>query len=167
MTIYNIYTDGSCAPNPGRGGWAYIILYLGQYQEQSKINSGAVFNTTNNRMELRAVLQALRDMKYEFKSWDKIKIYTDSILITKWNSEGRGKKNRDMVDELVEFNRHFKSLNVQIEYIWVKGHSGIRWNEFVDDLAGSARLNAVPEHDQIPKEIKHKQRKHKYKHRMY
>lgn len=156
MTIYNIYTDGSCSPNPGRGGWAYVVVGQG-YQ------SGAVYNTTNNRMELRAVIQALKDYKDFFKTSDKIEIFTDSILITKWNSVGKGKKNRDMVDELIQLNNHYKSLNVSVIYTWIKGHSGIQWNEFVDDLAGSARIHGIAEQDSVPIEQVRRKKKQKSK----
>lgn len=137
MTIYQVYTDGSCAPNPGRGGWAYVIVYPSGYIDT---NSGAVFKTTNNRMELRAVLEVLKSGKNIFKSWDKIRLYTDSNLIVQYNSRGQGKKNRDMVDELIELNTYYKSLNIDVEYVWIKGHSNIEWNEFVDNLALEARL---------------------------
>ncbi len=112
-------------------------------------------------MELKAVIEALEGIKELAKPFDRFKILTDSTLITKYNQHGQGRKNRDLVDKLVQLNKHYKSLQVHIEYIWIKGHSGIKWNEFVDDLAGVARLHQTGELDSIPKEFKYKIKRRK------
>ncbi len=126
--LYFLYTDGSCQPNPGSGGWAYVILNANY--KPLRFKAGRVNKTTNNRMELQAVIEGLK----EIPEGSMVTIYTDSELITKYNSKGYGKKNRDLVNKLIALNTIY-----DIEYVWIKGHDGNYWNEFVDDLAGQAR----------------------------
>ena len=143
--MITIYTDGSCLTNPGNGGWAAII---NDEKEIRKI-SGSEKNTTNNRMELLAPINALKDMKPGVE----IKIYTDSQYvkngITEWintwlannwkTSKKEDVKNKDLWIELYNLN---KSLNVQ--WNWVKAHDGNPMNEEVDFLAKkAANLNRV------------------------
>jgi ribonuclease HI len=133
----HIYTDGSCLGNPGNGGWGAILLY----REHERKVSGAQKETTNNRMEIKAVIEALKLLK---KSSDNVKIYTDSKYvkdgITSWifnwkkngwrNSNRKIVKNSDLWKELDE-----EVQNHKIEWIWVKGHAGNKYNEVVDELA--------------------------------
>ena len=137
--MITIYTDGSCLSNPGNGGWAAII----NDEKEIKKISGSEKNTTNNRMELLAPINALRDMKPGVE----IKIYTDSKYvkngITEWintwlandwkTSKREDVKNKDLWIELYNLN---KSLNVQ--WNWVKAHDGNPMNEEVDLLAKKA-----------------------------
>ena len=137
--MIEIYTDGSCLTNPGNGGWAAIINKDG---EISKI-SGNEKDTTNNRMELLATINALKNMD----SKSQIKIYTDSqyvkLGITEWvnkwvtnnwkTSKKEDVKNKDLWIELYVLN---KSLN--IKWNWVKAHAGNPMNEEVDLLAKRA-----------------------------
>ena len=137
--MITIYTDGSCLTNPGKGGWAAII------NENNKIRKiiGNEKNTTNNRMELSAPINALKSIK----PGSEIKIYTDSQYvkngITDWintwlsnnwkTSKKEDVKNKDLWIELHNLN---KSLNVQ--WNWVKAHDGNPLNEEVDLLAKKA-----------------------------
>tara|TARA_Y100001970_G_C14218483_1_gene851111 strand:- start:1031 stop:1456 length:426 start_codon:yes stop_codon:yes gene_type:complete len=137
--MITIYTDGSCLNNPGNGGWAAII------SENDKIKkiSGNEKNTTNNRMELLAPINALKGIK----SGSEIKIFTDSQYvkngITDWinlwlsnnwkTSKKEDVKNKDLWIELYNLN---KSLNIQ--WNWVKAHDGNPLNEEVDLLAKKA-----------------------------
>jgi len=137
--MIEIYTDGSCLTNPGNGGWAAIINKDG---EISKI-SGNEKDTTNNRMELLAPINALKNMD----SKSQIKIYTDSqyvkLGITEWvnkwvtnnwkTSKKEDVKNKDLWIELYVLN---KSLDVK--WNWVKAHAGNPMNEEVDLLAKRA-----------------------------
>ena len=137
--MIEIYTDGSCLTNPGNGGWAAIINKKG---EITKI-SGNEKNTTNNRMELLAPINALKNMNAD----SQIKIYTDSqyvkLGITEWinkwvinnwqTSKKEDVKNKDLWIKLYELN---KSLSV--EWHWVKAHAGNPMNEEVDILARKA-----------------------------
>ena len=137
--MIEIYTDGSCLTNPGHGGWAAII------NENGKIKkiSGNEKNTTNNRMELLAPINALK----KINASSQITIYTDSqyvkLGITEWinkwiinnwqTSKKEDVKNKDLWIELYDLN---KSLNVK--WNWVKAHAGNVMNEKVDLLAKKA-----------------------------
>ena len=137
--MITIYTDGSCLTNPGNGGWAAII------NENNRIRkiSGNEKNTTNNRMELLAPINALKGIK----PGSTIKIYTDSQYvkngitdwINKWlsnnwkTSKKENVKNKDLWIELYKLN---KSFNIQ--WNWVKAHDGNPLNEEVDLLAKKA-----------------------------
>ena len=137
--MIKIYTDGSCLTNPGDGGWAAIINIDGEIKKIS----GNEKNTTNNRMELMAPINALKYMN----SKDPIVIFTDSKYvkngITEWintwvlnnwkTSKKENVKNKDLWLELHKLNQ---SLNVK--WHWVKAHAGDPLNEEVDMLAKKA-----------------------------
>jgi ribonuclease HI len=134
-----IYTDGACRGNPGPGGWAALLIAGANEREIS----GAETLTTNNRMELTAVIRALEALKRPVKG----DVYTDSQYVRKgilewmpqWKARGwktadkKPVKNQDLwlaLDELV--HRH------DLAWHWVKGHSGNAGNERVDALANRA-----------------------------
>jgi ribonuclease HI len=136
-----IYTDGSCKGNPGPGGWAAILNYAGREKELS----GAEEMTTNNRMELRAAVEALKILTRSCQ----VDIFTDSQYLkqgmTAWiynwrrngwlGAEKKPIKNQDlwmMLDELA--GKH------QVEWHWVKAHNGHEFNERVDQMAKQAIL---------------------------
>ena len=134
-----IYTDGACLGNPGRGGWGAILLY----KEHRKEISGGEKLSTNNRMEMRAVIESLKTLK----KLSEVTLYTDSKYgmdgITKWifnwkkngwkGSDKKPVKNVDLWQELdAEVAKH------QIKWVWVKGHSGNKFNEIADVLARTA-----------------------------
>ena len=137
--MIKIYTDGSCLKNPGNGGWAAIININGEIKKIS----GNEKNTTNNRMELMATINALKEMSTR----DLIEIFTDSKYvkngITEWvntwilnnwkTSKKEDVKNKDLWIELYKLNQ---SLN--IKWNWVKAHAGDPLNEEVDMLAKKA-----------------------------
>ena len=137
--MIKIYTDGSCLSNPGNGGWAAIININGEIKKIS----GKEKNTTNNRMELIAPINALKNMS----PTDPIEIFTDSKYvkngITEWintwvlnnwkTSKKEDVKNKDLWIELYKLNQ---SLNVK--WNWVKAHAGDTLNEEVDMLAKEA-----------------------------
>ena len=137
--MIKIYTDGSCLSNPGNGGWAAIINMNGEIKKIS----GNEKNTTNNRMELMAPINALKNIN----SKDPIEIFTDSKYvkngITEWintwvlnnwkTSKKENVKNKDLWLELHKLN---ESLNVK--WNWVKAHAGDPLNEEVDMLAKKA-----------------------------
>ena len=136
MSEIKIYTDGACSGNPGPGGWGAVIIQTDNIKEIC----GFEENTTNNRMELMAAIKSL-----EFISEEKnIKIYTDSVYvmdgITKWiinwkknnwlTSSKKTVKNFDLWKELDSL-----CASKEIEWFWVKGHSGNKYNERADYLA--------------------------------
>lgn len=149
-----IYTDGGCSPNPGRGGLAALLAYQGK----EKLISECYRHSTNNRMEIMAVLAALRALRRQHCY---LKIYTDSQYIAHawnkgwlagWQSRGWQKrhnkqaplKNVDLWQELVRL-----TSSHQVEFEWVRGHSGIKGNEIVDAAATQARKVATPLIDQV------------------
>ncbi len=128
-----IYTDGACSGNPGPGGWAAILIY----GEHTKEISDGEKNTTNNRMELMAVIRALKLLKETCK----VEICSDSAYIVncfrdkwyvKWERTGF-KKNEDLWRELLALYRKH-----QVEFIKVKGHSNVTLNNRCDELARAA-----------------------------
>ena len=139
MTInfdYIIYTDGACLGNPGPGGWAAIIIK----DNIKNILKGSEKSTTNNRMEILASIKAFKSIK---KS-SKIKIFTDSkylidginIWIKNWKQnewKTKNKKEVKNIDLWIELDS--QACFHQIEWEWVKGHSGNKFNEEVDVIA--------------------------------
>ena len=137
--MIKIYTDGSCIRNPGRGGWAAIILNNGKKTELK----GSKKDTTNNQMELLAPIEALK----KIPKGSKVQIYTDSKYvksgITEWihNWKKNGWKtankkevrNRELWTELDLLNNEF-----EIKWSWVKGHSTDVLNNEADLLAKEA-----------------------------
>lgn len=134
-----IYTDGGCRPNPGPGGWGVVVLQEGT--EPIEI-SGAEAEATNNRMELRAAIEALKSLSGSHA----VELITDSQYLRKgvtewmtgWRARGcktAGRKdvaNRDLWEALDrEIARH------EIDWRWVKGHAGNEWNERADELASA------------------------------
>lgn len=134
--IVTIYTDGACSGNPGPGGWGTIIRYQGHERELA----GCEPMTTNNRMELRAVIEGLRALKRSCV----VDVYTDSTYvkdgIEKWlpawkargwkTADRKPVKNQDLWQELdAQVARH------QVRFHWVKGHAGHDMNERADALA--------------------------------
>ncbi len=124
-----IYTDGSCMPNPGRGGWAYIAI---EDDSETHVKSethvyGGDNKSTNNKMELTAVIQALSD----FKKYKKLTIYSDSQYVIKC-ATGVWKKSKNL-ELWEEYEKVSKGKD--ITFVWVKGHNGDKYNEMVDKLA--------------------------------
>ena len=131
-----IYTDGACSGNPGPGGWGAVLFY----KDSKKEISGFLGNTTNNIMEMTAVIEALNCLKTSCK----ISLYSDSKYvitgITQWiygwmkknwvSASGKPVKNKGLWKEI--FNLSSKH---EIKWFWVKGHSDNEWNERCDYLA--------------------------------
>ena len=137
--MIEIYTDGACRGNPGRGGWAALLL-LGEHEREI---SGAEEHTTNNRMELTAVIRALEALKRPVQA----RIYTDSEYVrrgvTEWLASWKARgwrtadrkpvKNQDLWQRLDELRAGHR-----IEWHWVPGRAGVPGNERVDRLANEA-----------------------------
>lgn len=137
MKKVTIYTDGACSGNPGPGGWSAILIY----KDHKKEISGSEPETTNNRMELMAVINALKSLNQECE----VDLYTDSSYIVNafekgwiynWRENGwRTKdkepvKNQDLWEELYQLTQKHK-----INWIKVKGHSDNEYNNLCDKLA--------------------------------
>jgi ribonuclease HI len=139
MTEVEIYTDGACRGNPGPGGWAALLIAGGQRKEVS----GAESATTNNRMELMAAIGGLAALKRRCA----VRLYTDSkyVLqgITEWLPQWKSRGWRTAAREPVKNQDLWERLDAaaaaqDIEWHWVKGHSGHEGNEYVDELANRA-----------------------------
>ena len=133
-----IYTDGACKGNPGKGGWG-IIIYDGN--KRTKVNGGAE-KTTNNRMELMAIIKALVYNKNE-----PCIIYTDSQYVKKgitdwminWKKNGWKKKTKPHEIINVDLWKQIdEKLTKHVKVEWVKAHVGIEGNEIADELANRA-----------------------------
>jgi ribonuclease HI len=134
--VVEIYTDGACRGNPGPGGWGAILRFKGKEKELW----GGEAATTNNRMELTAVIRALEALKQP----SRVRVYTDSQYVQKgikewihgWKRNGwktadkKDVKNKDLWIELDELRKKH-----DIEWHWVKGHDGHVENERADALA--------------------------------
>ena len=137
--MIEIYTDGACRGNPGPGGWG-ALLKMGKHQKELK---GAEASTTNNRMELTAVIRALEALKRPVQA----RVYTDSEYVRRgisewlpaWKSRGwrtadrQPVKNQDLWQRLDEL-----SASHDLEWRWVPGHAGVPGNERADRLANEA-----------------------------
>lgn len=137
MKKVEIYTDGACSGNPGKGGWGAVLIY----NSKEKQFSGADPSTTNNRMELTAVIEALKALKEpcEVTLTTDSKYVCDAInkgWVYSWQKKGwkkaDGKKalNVDLWQQLLEHLQIHK-----VEFVWVKGHAGHKYNEICDTLA--------------------------------
>ena len=142
-----VYTDGGCSGNPGPGGWAYVIIRNGGQQGDilAAENWGAEKATTNNRMELQAVIAALEALSAGGD--EKVFVHTDSqyvqkgitIWIKDWKKKGwktSGKKpvkNQDLWQRLEALAAGF-----ELNWVWVKGHAGNKYNERCDELTKKA-----------------------------
>ena len=136
MKTVNIYTDGACRGNPGIGGWGALI----EYGDARKEYFGGELNTTNNQMELKAAIEALKVLKEPCI----VHLTTDSkyVLqgITSWidnwkknNWKSSSKKDVKNKDLWIELDKYVEMLDVK--WSWVKGHSGHEQNEIADQLA--------------------------------
>lgn len=143
MKHVEIFTDGACKGNPGKGGWG-AVLRMGEHEKEL---SGSEAETTNNRMELMAAIEALKALKQPCR----VTLHTDSkyVLdgITRWvfgwqkngwkTADRKPVKNGDLWIALVEAVRPHR-----VEWVWVKGHDGHPENERADRLASDAALRA-------------------------
>ena len=139
MTEVEIYTDGACRGNPGPGGWAALLVA----GKERKEVSGSEALTTNNRMELMAAIGGLGALKRRCA----VKLYTDSkyVLqgITEWLPSWKARGWRTAARTPVKNQDLWQLLDAavqeqDIEWHWVKGHSGHDGNEYVDQLANVA-----------------------------
>jgi ribonuclease HI len=139
MTEVEMFTDGACRGNPGPGGWAALLICGKERKEVSGFEAA----TTNNRMELAAAIGGISALKRRCA----VKLYTDSkyVLqgITEWLPNWKARGWRTAAREPVKNQDLWQLLdaataNQDIQWIWVKGHSGHESNEYVDQLANEA-----------------------------
>lgn len=143
-----LYTDGACSGNPGPGGWAWVLLLDGSIKSE---DSGGERETTNNRMELIAVIRGLEfvldGIAGGIMEQRTLEVRTDSqyvkngitAWIANWKANGwktaakKPVKNRELWEKL-----DMLAGRMNIKFIWVEGHAGEKWNEYCDSLAREA-----------------------------
>lgn len=149
MKNYYLYTDGACRGNPGEGAWAYLL----QDEEGKALKESSAYaaQTTNNRMELMAIIEGLSFITTMASATHKVLLYSDSQYALKtldqwmhgwkkrgWKkADGKTPENLDLIQKLYDL-----SEKLSIEVHWVKGHAGHQQNEYVDQLANQAIDNA-------------------------
>ncbi len=139
-----IYSDGAADPNPGYGGWAAVLLY----GEHEKVLTGHSPHATNNQMELQAAISALQALKRP----SVIEFHTDSEYVRRgitewidgWIKKGWVREDKPIPNVELWKNLHALVKQHQIEWFWVRGHTGNPLNERVDQLAREARLAIAP-----------------------
>ncbi len=160
--IFHAFTDGSCRPNPGRGGWGWVFYHPIGNVVIRFIDSGGKMKTTNNEMELSAMLECLQFLSKRKRPY-KVIIYSDSEYVLKglvnggnglvgpnnrgrcygWGLNGWKTKKGDRANKLLwqktclECERCYKD-GIELEMRWVKGHSDVEGNELADTLAKRA-----------------------------
>jgi len=135
-----VFTDGSCEGNPGPGGWGFVWVEADRIREEGR---GADPDTTNNRMELTALIEAYRTLPED----SQVTIYSDSQLCVntinewaaKWEQRGWRRKTGPIKNlELVQELYALAQAHPGVELTWIRAHDGSRWNEYADALAGLA-----------------------------
>lgn len=133
----DIYTDGSCLGNPGPGGWSAVLTY----EQHCKELCGGNPSTTNNRMELTAVISGLSALKYacEVTIFSDSKYVVDAInngWVQNWKSKGWRLSSKSPVANIDLWEQVLSLLSMhQVKFVWVKGHAGNALNERCDKLA--------------------------------
>jgi len=134
--VVEIFTDGACRGNPGPGGWGVLL----RYKDKEKQLYDGELNTTNNRMELMAAIMALESLTSPYQ----VRLMTDSQYVKKgitewienWIKRGWKTANKEPVKNVDLWQRlHTATQKHQIDWQWVKGHSGHAENEIADSLA--------------------------------
>jgi ribonuclease HI len=135
LPLVTIYTDGACNPNPGPGGWAALLLF----GAREKALSGGEAQTTNNRMELTAAVQALQALKQPCQ----VELYTDSEYLKRgitewlpaWRKRGWSRKGGKLANVDLWQALEAALQPHQVSWRWLRGHAGHPANERVDRLA--------------------------------
>lgn len=140
--MITLYADGSCAPNPGIGGWGCVLMMGEHYKEICGCGTGT---DTNNQMELMAVIKGLEEIKTKQIP---IHVYTDSgyvvNIFTQWIKGWRKKKFKDVKNaELIQYLDTLVLSFVEVRFFWVKGHSTNQFNIRADELANTGREQYV------------------------
>lgn len=150
MKTLDIYTDGACSGNPGKGGYGVVMIYKGNRKEFSE----GFIETTNNRMEILAVIKSLEALKEPCN----VNLYSDSKYVVdavekgwakKWKSNGWKRNKNEMASNIDMWERLLNLLEKHnVKFIWVKGHADNVENERCDFLARQAIAN-----NQLTKDI--------------
>ena len=135
--VVQLFTDGACSGNPGPGGWCAVLLCAVEDGVKEKVLSGGASDTTNNRMELTALLEGLRVLKKPCH----VTVFTDSQNVIGWLTLSWSRKDTEIarlineIDKIVQLGHH------RLEFVKVKAHSGDPINERCDRIAKSIARN--------------------------
>jgi ribonuclease HI len=136
--MINIYVDGACSGNPGIGAWAVVIE--GDTPEKVQWMTGKMVETTNNEVELEALIRAILFVFERIPKEEEITIYSDSMYVVKGiTGEWKVKTHLESWAVAEEYN------HPRIQYKWVKGHAGNKMNELADQLAKAAIKTYIPD----------------------
>lgn len=176
-----MFTDGSSSPKTKEGGWAFCTTMDVKAKETLHTDFGWKPATTNNRMELTAVINALHYAYFNYEHIRKILVYSDSEyvsnplyfgLLNEWRSKNYKKethtykngskvgteitevKNADLWEELYQVLKKYKFRKIEVDVLWVKGHNGSHYNEVCDKLAKLGRERKATNHKYEEKAIK-------------
>lgn len=149
-----IFTDGACSENPGPGGWAVVF----NTENKCHTFSGNEQSTTNNRMELRAVIEAFRKILEKSKKPDNLfELFSDSAYVVNainshwvevwqknnWKtSKCEDVKNKDLWEEFIKLRSEVNAKGIHVSIVKIKGHAGNTFNELVDKLAKEESMKA-------------------------
>ncbi len=151
-----IFTDGSCIGNPGPGGWA-AILFEENKEKPTTILRGNEYDTTNNRMEMIAVIEALRYIHENHLQQNMISLHSDSgLIVNTLNLGWKRKANLDLWEELDNLNEE-----LDVDFIWVRGHASNKWNNECDKIALSESSKAKKGNVRAKSEIKKNTKKNR------
>lgn len=149
MKIVKIYTDGACSGNPGPGGWSVVV----NLEKECKQYSGGEVNTTNNRMELTAVIQCFKRVLKNGNKNVQFEVYSDSAYVVNainnqwiqsWATNGwktktkEPVKNQDLWEQTLICLDAIKDAGIKVRLVKIKGHAGNTFNELCDKLAKEA-----------------------------
>lgn len=155
-STYFIYTDGSSNPKKKEGGWAFCVTDEQNSKKVLHEDNGYKGGTTNNRMELTAVINALYYSYFNIPNLKELVVFSDSEYVgnpiyfgwlndwrkNNWiKSDGSETKNADLWEEMYQILKKYKFRKIQVDVRWVKGHNGHFFNEYVDKLAKKGRYN--------------------------
>ncbi len=132
-----LFTDGACSGNPGPGGWCAVVLCPVENGVKEKVLSGGAADTTNNKMELTALLEGLRALKKPCE----VTVFTDSQNIIGWFTLAWDRKNAEIARLLNEIEKLVSQGDHRLDFVKVKAHSGDPVNERCDCIAKSIARN--------------------------
>ena len=150
----DVYTDGSCHNKCefGVGAWAFVAVDPEDEQKLIDFRVGVTYEATSNLMEMEAVEEALSRVS-KLEGLTKLRIHSDSAYVVncfleRWFDRWEdhlyiGVKNAEQWQRLIELYRKVKRNKIRVEFVKVKGHSGIQYNELVDKLSGEERYNEI------------------------
>lgn len=158
MEVAYFYTDGSSNPRTKEGGWAFCLTNDPKSKNIVYKDCGHKKDTTNNRMELVAVINALHYGYFNLGNTKKIQVYSDSEYVSNpiyfgwlndWRknnwikNDGSETKNADLWEEMYQVLKKYKFRKIQVDIMWVKGHNGHFFNDVCDKMAKKGRFDKI------------------------